>query len=110
MSTGTILTPAVVTGTTSYQQIGATVPTSKVRSYTLRATNITTADAYANVRINNGTTQGRRAINYPVTYQQSGAAPDLEANILLPAGWYLEVSASAASAIEFTLTGVEDDA
>lgn len=112
MAYGTILEPAIVTGTTAFQPIGTVVPAGKVRSYTLRAANIGSADAYAHVRITKGATVGRRAINFPVKYQSAESAPDLESQgvLILPAGWQFEVMASAASAIEFTLSGVEDDA
>lgn len=110
MSYGIVQTPAVVTGTTSWQQIGQAVPANMVGAFSLRAANIGSALAYANVRINNGSAQGRRAINFPVPYQDPGSAPDMEEDFRLPAGWWIEVMASAASAIEFTLETVFDNA
>ena len=110
MATGTILTPAVIIGSAAFQQIGVAVPAAKVRSYWLRAVlNTGVATVYAQWRLNNGTLNMIRgpAAGYPITYQAADSAPDLEQNLLLPAGWYLEVLALN---VTFTLTGVEDDA
>lgn len=110
MSYGTILDPVILLGTTAWQKIGQEAAAGKVRAFTLRAANVAAADAYAHVRVANGVTSGRRAINFPVPYEAAGSAPDMEQSFAVPAGWYLEVMASANNAVEFTLSTVEDDA
>jgi hypothetical protein len=109
----TINAPVRLTGTTSLTDIGNEVPTGKVRSVDLRCANITTSDVYVDVYLvdtANPSNNHYRCRNYPVTYLQTGGAPDLESGLLLTAGWKVQVRASANSAADFSLTSVDDDA
>lgn len=102
-----------VTVSTSLVDIGDVVASGKVRSIDLRCTNIGAADGYADVYMvdtNNSANNHYRAKNYPVPFQQLSSAPDLENGLLLTAGWKVQVRASAASTLAFSLTTVEDDA
>lgn len=109
MGYGTVITPKVIVGSGAYQAIDSAVGGSKVRTVNLRATlNTGTATVMAIWRLNNGTTTiDLCLLGFPVTYQDTGAAPDLERLLPIPAGWYLEVKGTG---ITFTQTGFEDDA
>lgn len=109
----TINPPVKLTGGVALADIGGVVPVNKVRSIDLRATNVVTANAYADVFLidtNNSANNHYRCRNYPVPYLQTGSAPDLEYGLLLTAGWKMQVRSSVANAIDFSYTAVEDDA
>lgn len=106
-----ILAPTVLALTTTLTDIPNTPVTgSKVRRYDVRATNVGAADAYVNLVLTDGTTVINRAKNFPVPYQTSGSAPDLENGLVVPTGWKLRASASASSVVEISVTQIEDDA
>lgn len=108
----TFLPPVALTATTSLQDLGPAVPSGKVRRLDIRAANVGAADAFCDVYLLDPltTNSGYRAKNYPVPYQAAGSAPDMEQGLVLPAGWKVQVRASAAAAVSFTMAIVEDDA
>jgi len=105
-----VLTPVNLALTTSLADLTSAVSTGKVRRYDVRFANVGAADAYADLVLTDGLTTINRAKNYPVPYQQPGSAPDMEQVIVVPAGWKLRAKASASSAVEASVTGIEADA
>lgn len=106
----TILTPVTLACTNAYQAVSAAPASGKVRTYSIRAANVTSADATVSLQLTNGATTINRAINYPVPYGASGSAPDLESQIVVPAGWYFQAKSTGSSLVEVSATGVEADA
>lgn len=106
----TILTPASVVCTTSLADLFSNVATGKVRKINVRAANVGAAAANLDLTLYNGTTTVYRCKNYPVGYNDTTAAPDVESGLVIPAGWRIQVKASAGSNIEVSYDGVEADA
>lgn len=105
-----VLTPVTVALTTTLQDLTVSTPASKVRAYAVRFANVGAADAYGDLVMTDGTTVINRAKNFPVLYQSSGSAPDMEERIVVPAGWKLRAKASANSTVEASvINGVEAD-
>lgn len=110
-----IIPPIQKTGTTGLVTI-YTVPAGKKARIDLRACNIHASnDGYADVYLVDPNTaananDGYRCRNFPVPFQQAGSAPDLEYGLPMVAGMALQVRASAAATVAFSLSGVEDDA
>lgn len=105
----TILTPVTAVCTTSFADITVAPATGKVRKLDIRAANVGAADATVSLTITDGTTTINRLATYPVPFNSSGSAPDLELGLMLPAGWKARAKASAGSTIEVSVTGIEAD-
>ncbi len=118
MGTLKVLKPVNQVATTALVDLGnaatpATVPASKERVVDVRAANIGAADAFVDLYLVDtvtGANSGWRVRNYPVPYQVAGAAPDLEQRLLIPAGFKLQIQASAPGAVAVSVTGHERDA
>lgn len=113
-----VLKPVGQVATTALVDLGnaatpATVPANKERTVTIRAANIGAADAYVDLYLVDtvtGANSHYRVKNYPVPYQTPGSAPDLESRLLIPAGFKVQIQASAAAVVAVSLTGFERDA
>lgn len=106
----TILTPVTLACTNAFQDVTAAPASGKVRTYSIRACNVTAADATVDLLLTNGTTSINRAKSYPVPFQAAGSAPDLELQVVIPSGWKFQAKSTASSLVEVSATGVEADA
>lgn len=100
--------PIKLTLTTSLADIGTVVDATKVRTVDLRICNIGAADANVDVYLVDGTNNHYRAKNFPIPYNTSNSAPDLEQSFPITAGWKIQLRASAGSTLEASMTYVED--
>ncbi|MDZ4372674.1 MAG: hypothetical protein U1C74_14785 [Phenylobacterium sp.] len=107
-----IIRPIQLVGTTGLVGI-YTVPTGKKARIDLRVCNIhATNDGLADVYLvdeENGANSGYRTRNHEAPFSRPGAAIDLERGLLLVEGMTLQIRASAADTLAFSLTGVLDD-
>lgn len=105
------LAPTKTDLTVTLQDLTIATPANKVRKYDVRYANIGAADGYGDLVLTDGTTVIHRAKNYPVYYQKTTSAPDMEVQITVPAGWKLQGKASAGLTIQASVVnGVEVDA
>lgn len=102
------LDPKTLPVTTGLQDLIDVTPPGKIRIVKVRFANVGAADAYGNLVITNGVTSIQRAKNYPVPYQQSGSAPDMEEPIELPPGWKIQAMASANGVVEASATNLKE--
>lgn len=98
--------PVVLAVTTVLSDLGVVTPAGKVRKVDVRFSNIGSADAYGDLVVTNGSITLQRAKNYPVPFQAAGSAPDMELQLILPAGFKLQARASANSTIEAGITNI----
>jgi hypothetical protein len=107
-----LIKPIQLTGTTGLVTIYQ-VPLNKKARIDLRACNIHgSQDGYADVYIDDPdvpANSGYRARNFYIPFQQVGSAPDLEYGLVLTENLKVQIRASGANTIAFSLTGVEDD-
>lgn len=114
----TVIKPVNLVASTALADLGnaatpAAVPVGKERVVDVRASCEGAADAYVDLYLVDVATPAnsvRRVRNYPVPYQSAGSAPDLERGLLIPAGFKLQVQASANAAVAISMTGHERDA
>ncbi len=106
----TVLTPAsaVVVAVGAWTTIGSAVAALHAQKIKIAASNIHATDSgYLNVRLNNGSAQATVCKNFPLPCKAPGSAPTIDEDIPIPAGWYVEACASAASLAEVRVTGVD---